>query len=739
MTIPFADFFNKAKARLLPAVAHSAPAPEPSTPMEKASSERFSKTVLPHTIRKLAHSDPSHAATAGMAKQPTLAPAVRPVDVGSQRTAARSRQSPRTSALGLEPTTERTISLELADVLEQMPAGYIKPPETLDLSRPVQFSAAEIEKGMGEGKPRVSLTSLYEQAPEIFLHRLSPAESACVPLSFEKVLKQFNSLRLRPDQVRDDLVPHLDTAFLKVTLEDMERFGTTMEPVLTSALPPVRVELASAEAIAAATPEPIASQTITRRSLPLLHPAVSFHEPTPNKQEAPPKKAPPSAAPQKISLHLPPNGTGVPASEKVPASSGPPVPTSLPDPPTAASASSVPFTKVTAPSEDLRAKFQRSSAAEPARAVAAPRSPPKRDENKVALVLHRILEEVPAFQLNGSPSSVPENVRVELPVSLIQPQLASGRVVVSPKVLQRAMPEIYRDLLNIDPGETPISLPLQEILKHLPPNVLRLRDDQEETVLTEKYETMFSIKADEDAKRLRAGVEPAGRPPEKHAEQPQIQEKIERKREGQSEATSVATRGSAISGVKETVVPGPSGPAISIKAGEGAQRSPAGAEAASEVSAKPVRLQVQTKIELEREELSAASSSHEEKLDAKSVVARARALPGVAACLIALADDGLSLGGGLPAELAADGVCAMAPSLLQKIANHMRDSKLGPLTAMTLHCEKSPLTFFRHGNICLTALHAGGELTPETRAALGTMAWALSRTYSKPEPSHVDH
>ncbi|HWX16062.1 MAG TPA: hypothetical protein VNY07_05690, partial [Chthoniobacterales bacterium] len=484
MTIPFVDFFNKARARLLSAAADS-PAAQPRTdPREKPSGERLSKTVLPNTIRTLTSPDPMKVATGPT--RGAKASALQPVEASSRPAAAHSRQLPRASLLGLEPKMERTISLQLADILEQIPAGYVKSPETLDLSRRVVLDALEIEKGMGESKPSVSLASIYKEAPEIFAHRLAPTESACVLLPYEKVLEEFRSLRVRPDQEHGDMAPQLDTPFLKVTLEDTKRFGTTMEPLQTSSLPPVRVEPASAETIAAATPEPIASETIKRRSPPLLSPGVSLHDPISKKQETPRPRAPGPAGPKKISFHLPPNGTGAPASERVPASSGPPVPTSLPEPPRAGGA---PFTNVTAPCEDLRSKFQRGSPARPAREVAAASSPPKRDETKIALALNRLLQEVPAFQLNGSPSAIPENVRVELPLSSIQPQLAGGRVVISPTVLQRAMPEIYRPLLNIDPGETPISLPLEEILKNLPATTLRLRDDQEETVIAETFET----------------------------------------------------------------------------------------------------------------------------------------------------------------------------------------------------------------------------------------------------------
>ncbi len=374
-----------------------------------------------------------------------------------------------------------------------------------------------------------------------------------------------------------------------------------------------------------------------------------------------------SATPPKIPFHLPPNGTGAPASERVPALSGPPVPTALPE---AQAPAQIPF-KVTAPCNDIRPKFIRVPAMEPEPRTGLPTksAPAKESDAKIALALTAVLKEVPAFQLNGNPSAVPEDVRVEFPLSLIEPQLASGRVVVSPKVLQNAMPEIYRALLTVDPVGTPVSLPLQEILKNLPATVLRMRDDQEEIVLKQTIETPFSIKADEDAKRFHAGAGPVPKVSEQSPEQAQLEEKIDN----------------------------------------------------------------------QGEDLSAVASAKEEKLDAKSVVARANALPGVAACAITFA-DGLSLAGNLPAELAAEGLCAVAPSVLQKIDKHMVGVRLGPLRAVTLHAGKSPVTFLMHGNICLAALHAGGdELPSESRNQLATMVEELSRTYSQPEPAHVDH
>src|SRR5207302_239867 len=220
----------------------------------------------------------------------------------------------------------------------------------------------------------------------------------------------------------------------------------------------------------------------------------------------------------------------------------------------------IPF-KVTAPCSDIRPKFIRVPAMEPEPRTGLPTkaAPAKESDAKIALALTAVLKEAPAFQLNGNPSAVPEDVRVEFPLSLIEPQLASGRVVVSPKVLQNAMPEIYRALLTVDPVGTPVSLPLQEILTNLPATVLRMRDDQEEIVLKQTIETPFSINADGDAKRFYAGAGPVAKVSQQSPEQAQLEEEIDNQgadlsavasaKEETLDAKSVVARANALPGV----------------------------------------------------------------------------------------------------------------------------------------------------------------------------------------------
>jgi predicted regulator of Ras-like GTPase activity (Roadblock/LC7/MglB family) len=113
-------------------------------------------------------------------------------------------------------------------------------------------------------------------------------------------------------------------------------------------------------------------------------------------------------------------------------------------------------------------------------------------------------------------------------------------------------------------------------------------------------------------------------------------------------------------------------------------------------------------------------------------VAQTSALPGVKACAITFS-DGLSLAGELPEEISAEGLCAMAPSILERVAQHVRATKLGPLAAVTLYTSGSAVTFFARKNICLAALHAEDSLSPKTRTEIADLVEKLSNTYTQPE------
>jgi hypothetical protein len=74
----------------------------------------------------------------------------------------------------------------------------------------------------------------------------------------------------------------------------------------------------------------------------------------------------------------------------------------------------------------------------------------------------------------------------------------------------------------------------------------------------------------------------------------------------------------------------------------------------------------------------------------------------------------------------------MAPALMQRIENHLVDTKLGALRGMTLSCTKGAVTFYMHENLCLGALHSAVDLPAETREKLARVVHELSRKYSHP-------
>ncbi len=611
------------------------------------------------------------------------------------------RDLPPAVALALEPQVERVLSLELGDVLAEMPPGYVKPIESIDTSRRVLLKASEVEKGMATGKPTVSLASVYQQVPEIFIQKIESSDAYQLKLPFQKVLDGFANMSVRADQERASAVPQVETPFLKVTLEDNQKFGTTTEPLETGDLPPVRVEAATAEAFAAAMPEVAADAQLKMTPAPIGNGNDQSHS-------------------KRVPFKLSPNGTDVPAPESVPASSGPSVPNFLPAPlarvanpnvggalvprpemenrdakvhPTLGTTAPVriPFKKaalatdeeVTPTSEPWLTKESLAAAEETPTPSTLMSETARVAEVKIALPLLPILKNLPLMQLTGDPGCVPPDVQIEFPFALIAPQLASGRISVTAKVFEVSLPVSFRGLFQAGPGAVDVALPLQEVLKNLPATSLRMRDDQEEQEAGQNFATPFSATAEEDAKRFNVPATPVAKPmaPE-----------------------------SGAAGVS---------PANEDSAADTAATTEETQAADAAASDRPLRTPLQVALDTD------------EKVDAKGVVALVNKIPGVKACAI-MFGDGLSLAGSLPEELETEGLCAMAPSLLQRVENHLVDTQLGLLRGMTLSCLKGAITFYMHENLCLAALHSDLDLPGKTREKLSRIVHELSRKYSHP-------
>jgi predicted regulator of Ras-like GTPase activity (Roadblock/LC7/MglB family) len=243
------------------------------------------------------------------------------------------------------------------------------------------------------------------------------------------------------------------------------------------------------------------------------------------------------------------------------------------------------------------------------------------------------------------------------------------------------LPPEFRSQFQAGDPPIDVSLPLPEVLKNLPTATLRMRDDQVEQEIGANFATPFSAKAEEDAQRFNVPATPVAKPvaiaPKEPAPQPD---------------------------------PAPVVPSVEAEPAEILAEKPLD---------RPPRSPLQVALDTD------------EKLDGKSVVALINKMPGVKACAITFG-DGLSLAGSLPQELEAEGLCAMAPALLQRLENHLVDTKLGALRGMTLSCNKGTVTFFMRENLCLGALHSSADLPAETREKLSRVVLELSRKYSHP-------
>src|SRR4029077_7092305 len=204
----------------------------------------------------------------------------------------------------------------------------------------------------------------------------------------------------------------------------------------------------------------------------------------------------------------------------------------------------------------------------------------------ITLALKPILQGLLPSQIDGDVGSVSAEAQIEIPFSLIEPQLAAGRVAIAPAVLAARLPAEYRNLFKASEAAD-VMLPLHEVLKNLPTSSLRMRDDQVTQEAGVNIATPFSAKAEEDAKRFNIdGVTPA-----------------------------------------EPLVTPPTP----------VEEAPA----AAPPTKKPFDLSVRNPLQVALET--------DEKLDNKAVIAQLNTLAGVKGCAL-MFGDGLSLAGSLPAE-----------------------------------------------------------------------------------------
>jgi predicted regulator of Ras-like GTPase activity (Roadblock/LC7/MglB family) len=506
-------------------------------------------------------------------------------------------------------------------------------------------------------------------------------------------------------------------------VEESAKFGTTLAPFTTTELPPLPEPVSSAPSAVEPPParppvQPPPVAPATSRAIP---PPRIETESTRDGSMARITFVAPSAPAENKPEKPFPIGTGGPAFPRVPASSGPPVPPAAPPanaptripfqmPPTAVPPKIAAETPAPAPPTSS-APVQETARVLPVGAT--PIGPT--GETMVVLPLRPILMSLPPMQVAGDVASVPADAKISFRMALIAPQLATGKVTIPPKDFHTALPELYRALFLPDVVEAPVQLSLPDVLANLPGDSLLMRQDQEVTTQDEIFETPFSAKAKEDAERFAQGRKTAlpsatvSKPEVPKAETP----KIELPKVAEAQVPKVT--------IPDVRVPKVAAPKV---------------EAAKVELSAPVDSFGAAMTPIAKETAMPAEAAS--KFDAKAAIAEACALPGVASCSVIFA-DGLIIAGNIPDEMHMEGLSAVAPTMLQKLQKHMSETQLGPLSCLTVHGEKSPVTFFGAGDLCLTAVHNSSELSSASRRELSRITQDLSRTYTKVETSHVHH
>jgi predicted regulator of Ras-like GTPase activity (Roadblock/LC7/MglB family) len=430
--------------------------------------------------------------------------------------------------------------------------------------------------------------------------------------------------------------------------------------------------------------------------------------------------------------------------------------------------------------------------APPADAAAKPASPalPPPDSREIHLRLAAVLRGIPPSLLAAEASSIPEDLEFSLPFRLIEPQLSSGRVSIARHVFVRALPESHREILGNGDEPADIPLPLEEVFRRLPSNVLALRPDQTVQETGEAFPTPFKQKADEDALRF-GNLQPAPEPPaaepswDEAAKEtvliPPLEEILGKKEPAPTEP--VAEEALALPAIPDSPaqangehpvasvtspaevetpqlalpplllppepIEAPKPAAIvapialaPIAEPEAAppETAPAQEPAPAPTPApEPIRISIgEFAPHVESDAALQAILMSDEDMDAKTVVRLVSKLPGITGCTV-MFGDGFRLAGNFPEEGQAEGFSAMAPVFYKRAATFADEVHFGALQALTLYDASGLLSFFMHGDICLSVKHSGRGFLPGVREKLHGVTREMAAKYAAAHPAPTPH
>ena len=322
--------------------------------------------------------------------------------------------------------------------------------------------------------------------------------------------------------------------------------------------------------------------------------------------------------------------------------------------------------------------------------------PAENAETEIRLRLEPILSNFPLDLEQPSIRAVSEtNAEIVLPLDVIRSQLPQGRVVISAAMFRGALPNDLKPYFEAIEPTAEIPIPLREIFVRLPPEVIKLREDQEIEYPESSIQTPFSRQKEEDAKRLGrdtpAPPEPGPIPDKQEAPVPD-----------------------------EAATPGFSSSVLSADEDE------------KDVSSPPSPLRSEIPVKVDSERLHAIFMT-DETLDLAKTISMVGELPGLRACLLNTT-EGLKLAGSLDDPSQEQAISALMPELFEQARSKLANLHLGKLDTITLYCGRDQLSTFIQGKFCLTVLHDNRPFKPGVREKVQAVISELVTLTSQNHP-----
>jgi hypothetical protein len=283
----------------------------------------------------------------------------------------------------------------------------------------------------------------------------------------------------------------------------------------------------------------------------------------------------------------------------------------------------------------------------------------------IRISLKSILQNFPAeYETPAILDAGNTNAAIKIPLSLVEPQLASGSVRLSIESFRELVPTELRDRFEQIESGTKISIPLQEIIKQLPPGTIRPRVDQQAEHSTESITTPFTEHAREDG--IRFG-------------------KIEK-----PEPLKVPTPAAPVAAIQEPEKP---------------------------ISPAQVPQGVPKIVNLERLQ---SIFMTDESLDLAGVIEQIRKLPGLRESL--LTDrEGRTIAGELSGLEEPAAISKLLPLVFQEVDRQFAGLKFTPLETITFCCGHHQLSTFLRDKYSLTVLHDNRPFKPGVREKIQTV------------------